>query len=726
MKKRLFLLLLFLLLPVWCMGATYYITDDTLNPGTVRYLSGAWPAADVSDGIGNTDIETVVEASSHGDTIIIDGGVVGGAGKSYAGPALDADGSLSIDKRLTFRGALPTDLDGANRSGRVTLDGDGQAVNCVKVEYSGAAIGTVSLSNLRIGNVAKSATNYALFCDTNNWMFYDIEVFSAYRGIYNTSASNTWNRIKVTDISNTPVWNMNTSTWNHLIIENSGANGFYTTGNNSPMLNNPLIIGTGTTAVENNGTGTITVNNGQILNVGISDSTKYPIKNNTTGTILLNNGIILPNPGDVAKISDGGTVTFSSSIYKSPLHRAARRPHIIVLGVDDYTNLGYFRDLVAPKLEAYGWRGTFGLSLKDAPSASDWADMAELVDKGHEIAAHADKYANQMTNRNAIQIQYTGAGTCAASVTDEGGDYATLLEVTSSVGETENVSLAITSTTLLSDVLTAFAGKPYTISVSNTDTNKDGLPAKYFMTASYADIKTDATEIVFDHARIAYGEMRDVKATIEANIPGYTVRTFVHPGNNADDTTRSDILASGYAGSRGSGLTPSEKMESINVFNIEPVSLYKYFGNDKDPQDTEGKVEQYMAARIEYLKWVGGIAALYAHTTSEFTSAAWDKLLTELASQRANVTTLGNAISYLKTYDPSGDLATADDMTYTRTMVNAADYRLRAGSPAINAGTDVGLTTDYLGKPVRGTPDIGAYEFQSVAGGMLMGLGVGF
>ncbi len=41
---------------------------------------------------------------------------------------------------------------------------------------------------------------------------------------------------------------------------------------------------------------------------------------------------------------------------------------------------------------------------------------------------------------------------------------------------------------------------------------------------------------------------------------------------------------------------------------------------------------------------------------------------------------------------------------------SATDYRLKAGSPAINAGTDVGLTTDFLGFPIIGTPDIGAYE----------------
>ena len=40
------------------------------------------------------------------------------------------------------------------------------------------------------------------------------------------------------------------------------------------------------------------------------------------------------------------------------------------------------------------------------------------------------------------------------------------------------------------------------------------------------------------------------------------------------------------------------------------------------------------------------------------------------------------------------------------------DLSLQTGSPAINAGTDVGLTRDILGNPIVGLPDIGAYEKQ--------------
>lgn len=48
------------------------------------------------------------------------------------------------------------------------------------------------------------------------------------------------------------------------------------------------------------------------------------------------------------------------------------------------------------------------------------------------------------------------------------------------------------------------------------------------------------------------------------------------------------------------------------------------------------------------------------------------------------------------------------------TGISGSDYSLLAGSPAINAGIDVGLTLDYAGNPVPSgaLPDIGAYEFQ--------------
>ena len=48
-------------------------------------------------------------------------------------------------------------------------------------------------------------------------------------------------------------------------------------------------------------------------------------------------------------------------------------------------------------------------------------------------------------------------------------------------------------------------------------------------------------------------------------------------------------------------------------------------------------------------------------------------------------------------------------------FVSSSNFKLVPASPAINAGTNVSLTSDYLGNPIVGVPDIGAYEFQAPA-----------
>jgi hypothetical protein len=75
------------------------------------------------------------------------------------------------------------------------------------------------------------------------------------------------------------------------------------------------------------------------------------------------------------------------------------------------------------------------------------------------------------------------------------------------------------------------------------------------------------------------------------------------------------------------------------------------------------------------------------------------------------------------TYNLFDNAAKAGDGTYSDAgsttkwssdpkFVGTADFRLSPGSPAINAGTPVGLTSDYAGNAIRGLPDIGAYEYQ--------------
>jgi len=64
-------------------------------------------------------------------------------------------------------------------------------------------------------------------------------------------------------------------------------------------------------------------------------------------------------------------------------------------------------------------------------------------------------------------------------------------------------------------------------------------------------------------------------------------------------------------------------------------------------------------------------------------------------------------------YGPDCENAEVDPQFVSAIKANApnVDFRLQATSPAINAGVNVGLITDFLGNPITGNPDIGAFEY---------------
>jgi parallel beta-helix repeat protein len=68
----------------------------------------------------------------------------------------------------------------------------------------------------------------------------------------------------------------------------------------------------------------------------------------------------------------------------------------------------------------------------------------------------------------------------------------------------------------------------------------------------------------------------------------------------------------------------------------------------------------------------------------------------------------GNAASFTGTptnYINSGNIVS------NPSFISTTNFNLHSGSPAINAGTNVGLTRDFRGAAILGVPDIGAYEY---------------
>jgi peptidoglycan hydrolase-like protein with peptidoglycan-binding domain len=111
------------------------------------------------------------------------------------------------------------------------------------------------------------------------------------------------------------------------------------------------------------------------------------------------------------------------------------------------------------------------------------------------------------------------------------------------------------------------------------------------------------------------------------------------------------------------------------ISNVQTNGYFVNFQNVADPSEATFDYNDYYGTGK--WKWDGG--------TDRSTIATWR--------------TDSNQDSHSITTDPK--------------FVSATDYNLQTGSPAIDTGLDVGLSTDYAGNPLIGSPDLGAYEYLS-------------
>ena len=73
-----------------------------------------------------------------------------------------------------------------------------------------------------------------------------------------------------------------------------------------------------------------------------------------------------------------------------------------------------------------------------------------------------------------------------------------------------------------------------------------------------------------------------------------------------------------------------------------------------------------------------------------------------------------NDIHYYNGQSSVTSYIVSDTLKRDPRFISTSNFRLQGSSPAINAGTDVSLTSDYDGNPIVGIPDIGAFEYQTL------------
>jgi hypothetical protein len=455
--------------------------------------------------------------------------------------------------------------------------------------------------------------------------------------------------------------------------------------------------------------GTTTISN-SVLVASSDNSGGACIRTILTGVVVSNSNWLIasavkPNvwvAGDVTEAGDTKT-------NATPRFLVSGRIGYIVPRVDDSPNFAYAQSL-ATILASRGLHGSFYATVYNW-NAGDTAGLRAMVAAG---------------------VMEVGSHTFAHSALNSTGK---IFDVTKAA-ETITINRAADTITLSGGgTVSGFRAK----TLAAIKTELEGLGATVTPVAAYGCISTNTIrcfslgEIIANGAAVnvvnilvdttaATGlfksELVDAKALLEGLVNGggnitdpqtgttYAANTMAHPFDYTSPDARTAVIAAGHsmAGNQVSALYTSMgwggDVDAYNVFDLTTAALL-------DGPD-EATVRANCAAMGFGVSHSGLIVNLLSHNTTNFSLEKWGWCLEEFQKLEpylkvTSMELVGQDLrnSVLWTNDGDG--------TFSRTY-GYSDYRLGTGSPLVNAGIDVGLTTDMLGHPIQNLPDIGAYE----------------
>lgn len=188
-----------------------------------------------------------------------------------------------------------------------------------------------------------------------------------------------------------------------------------------------------------------------------------------------------------------------------------------------------------------------------------------------------------------------------------------------------------------------------------------------------------------------------------ADVNGYAIQVYGanEAGKESSNITiqNSRITRSGDINGENAGILIWSDASSVNIVNN---IIYKNgFAADNKGLGIRSHGSNVLIANNtitgNYSGAANGVGAIYIGSGSATVrnNILWDNHGTELVHGGGSITESNNLINTNPLFlNASGD-----------------DYHLTSGSPAINHGTDVGVTTDLDGNARVGLPDAGAYEF---------------
>lgn len=513
----------------------------------------------------------------------------------------------------------------------------------------------------------------------------------------------------------------------------------YHAGTGSLNIYNNTIYDVSSHAVNISNTSTVTIKN-NIIFTSFNPSNVYAISAAAAATVSEDNNVLLGNPfQDGRHRSNVDSVGSNTLVDYDPKLASPGKKGYFSFNVDDgmpnitdEQGLNKYQYLVglAQIMKPYGFHGTWYMEGGQVNTPSYFDEVRSLltdVDIGGiwEIAGHSYSHSafdgtvagtlsctgcsdpRYRINGGYLEVDENADGTMDYSSTQVHLGTA-VSDISTQSPNTWSVTYAISGTgkamtgTVLVNSCTEVGWTALSTAVDlDRDSDSDctgGVCDDYYKNETYDIINTINNTIVNGG-----GNLTDLQTGAT-----FQVRSFATPYGVYNSGFNSAIKTSGFINNR-SGSPVIQDLSSFNLydFGYTTGSFYNSM--------TDAEIEQ----RVGFWCAQGGLHGLVlpsilSHWSNELWLSKSSILFEALDECRdRGFAEVKSAQELTDTFTQS-PWTNNGNGTVSRTYTSSSypDLHLYYTSPAIDAGTGVGITTDALGNNIYGVPDMGTYEYQ--------------
>lgn len=409
-------------------------------------------------------------------------------------------------------------------------------------------------------------------------------------------------------------------------------------GGDGITITNSILSGNTGGAIEVYGTaGPTTITQSTLTGNAAANPLVATVRNFSTFPMTISKSIVLPNPTASIVSTYIGVTDDGTNLNTSPAFTTRAAPLVIVPFIDDYINLGVAQ-AVSTLAHQYGCTLSYALNTKlVTPTA--WQSVIAMQQAGDEIVAHTRSHSD-LANNNVVTIQYTGTATTAT------------MNINTGTGKLQTFLNGSATPDLNVDISNTYNGMTDVCSVITQNPAYSCVPQDnqlYFTPALLANVSNANIKLPYLAAAASNyltNEVEGAVTDIQANMPGYTVKSFATPFTSSNQTVENHIQAAGLASNRNGILDANDLPNgnwappSTDIFNIGSVWIPTGFDATKPTSSA--------AALVEGMGAVGGVIGIYAHGYDEFSLAQWQTLFQNFQSFGATCMTMSQATQFIK------------------------------------------------------------------------------